>query len=173
MAYSFIYRLILFSLFSALIFTGCNQSSDQREFEREAFSEPKGFTQTDISGKVINDQVDPDDWRISPFFQGLVEVLYAHPNPVQTNEELRIIVSNFGIQSIIGLYTFVITNRSTGSQFRPLGAPRSGELPPGDTTISIIGLELADDQANPQGLYRIIITDANENVISYGDVQVE
>lgn len=168
MAYSFVNRLILFSLFSALIFTGCNQSSDQREFEREAFSAADNFTETEANGNVVRD--DPDDWRISPFFQGLVEVEPVYPNPVQTTDLLSLDVIITGVESVSGLVVFVYYgNNNINLIYQDFQRP----IPPGISSIPLNPLEIAQISENPQGLYRIIILDANENVISYGDVQVE
>jgi hypothetical protein len=34
-------------------------------------------------------------------------------------------------------------------------------------------LDIAEFSENPQGLYRIIILDNNDNVVTYGDVKIQ
>ena len=154
-------------LFSIAILTGCNRSSDQRQFEQEAFSTPEGITETDDSGNVINR--DPDDWRISPFFQGVIEVDPAYPNPVLTNQLVRINYIITGVESVSGLRVFVFYQ---SGNIRLIDEDIRNPLPPG---IGITTLEpnlISEFPENPQGLYRIVITDVNENVITYGDIRI-
>lgn len=162
-------KIILpFGFFLLIFISGCNQSSDQRDFERAAFSEPEGFTQTDNSGAVISS--DPDDWRIAPFFQGLTEVDPAYPNPVQTTGQISIDMIVTGVESVSGLRVFAFYGpNNLQIIFEDLRRP----LPPGLTSIPLSPLDVAQFPENPQGLYRIIVTDSNENVITYGDIRVE
>jgi hypothetical protein len=151
-----------------LLISGCNQSSDQRDFERAAFSEPEGFTRTNSSGQVQDR--DPDDWRIAPFFQGLIEVDPAYPNPVQSNDQLVIDVIVTGVESVSGLWVFVYYGPN---DIRELFLDDRRPVPPGATTIRLNPLTIARFSENPQGLYRLIITDGTQNVITYGDVKIE
>lgn len=64
--------IILLAAFGSILLTACGQDDDQRDFENEAFSLPEGFTETDGSGQIVDENEDPDDWRTAPFFQGLV-----------------------------------------------------------------------------------------------------
>lgn len=155
-------------IISISVLWGCNRSSDQRKFEQEAFSIPERITETDDSGNVINR--DPDDWRISPFFQGVVEVDPAYPNPVLTNELVRINRIITGVESVSGLRVFVFYE---SGNIRLIEEDIRNPLPPG---IGITTLEpnlIAEFPENPQGLYRIVITDVSENVITYGDIQID
>lgn len=165
---SFLYRSLFIASIFFLFLTGCNQSSDQREFEQAAFSTPDGFTSTNNRGEVINR--DPDDWRIAPFFQGLIEIDPAYPNPVQSNEQVSIDRVVTGIESVSGFRVLAFYS-SNNLQFifddfrRP--------LPTGLQTVPLQAADIAQFAENPQGLYRIIILDANENVITYGDIMIE
>lgn len=156
--------LLLFILMMA----GCNQSSDQREFEQAAFNEPIGFTETNDRGEVINR--DPDDWRISPFFQGLVEVDPPYPNPALSNERLSIDRVITGIESVSG---FRILAFYGTSDIRFIFDDFRRPLPTGLESVPLEPLDIAQFAESPQGLYRIIIMDANENVITYGDIMIE
>ncbi|WP_069130900.1 hypothetical protein [Rhodohalobacter halophilus] len=161
------YLFILTSL-PLILLTSCNRANDQRDFEREAFSLPEGITETDGHGEILNS--DPDDWRIAPFFQGMVEVDPAYPNPVQSTGQISIDVIVTGVESVSGLiaYTYYGDNN-----IRNVYNDQRRPLPPGLTSIPLSALDIARFREDPQGTYRIIILDANENIITYGDVRVE
>ena len=153
-------------LFFVIILSGCNQNSDQREFEQQAFSEPSGFTETDQNGVVIGSP-DPDDWRIAPFFQGDIELISPpHPNPVLSNNDLIINIQVNFLDRISGIFIRVYR----APRFYEIDA--RPQIPTGTTTFTIRADIIAGDNTNPQGLYRIIIQDENENVITYGDVKI-
>lgn len=163
-----LYRLAVLILILFFANTGCNQSSDQREFEQAAFSIADGFTSTNNRGEVINR--DPDDWRIAPFFQGLIEIDPAYPNPVQSNEQISIDRVVTGIESVSGFRVLAFYgNNNLQFIFDDFRRP----LPTGLQTVPLQAADIAQFAENPQGLYRIIILDANENVITYGDIMIE
>lgn len=165
-------KIFIIILFSGLFFSACNQNDDQRDFERKAFSRPENFTTTNRNnGEVISE--DPDDWRISPFYQGLVQIEPAFPNPANSSDDIIINFYNDGIETVTGLYAIAYYSESSSGQTRPLGSGRPGQLPVGSIDINFQALELARFPENPQGLYRVIILDGTENVISYGDIQIE
>lgn len=158
----------LSALFLFFLLTGCNQGSDQREFEQAAFTEAEGFTETDSRGEVIRE--DPDDWRVAPFFQGLVEVDPPYPNPVQSNDQITLDIIVTGVESVSGLWVFAYYGANNIRQiYEDPGRPLSTGL----TSIPLNPLDVARLPESPQGLYRIIVLDANENVITYGDIRVE
>jgi len=156
-------------LFIFFVF-GCSQNEDQRKFEQEAFQLPEGITQTNGRGQVVNDNVDPDDWRVAPFFQGSVQVDPAFPNPVLTNDRLTINITSL-LDAISGLQVYALHNINQFS--RPLYFDDRVPLPPGLTSISINPLDIPQTPEDPRGLYRIIVFDRNENVITYGDIEIE
>lgn len=160
----------IFIILAVIFFAtaGCNQSSDQREFERAAFTVAEGITETNSSGEVINR--DPDDWRIAPFFQGLIEFEPAFPNPALTSQQIRINRVVTGVESISGIRVFVIPE---SNNLRIIEEDPRTPLPPGLDVILLDPLLIAEFPENPQGLYRIVITDINENVITYGDIRIE
>ncbi|MEX0904820.1 MAG: hypothetical protein WD604_06870 [Balneolaceae bacterium] len=155
----------LFFCFTA----ACSQNDEQRAFERDAFSASEGYTQTTDNSETVNE--DPDDWRVSPFYQGLVSIDPAFPNPAAGSENITINFHNHGIETVSGLIALAYYS-STGG-YTPLGHDYHGQLPTGPTFINFQGSQVAQFPENPQGLYRVIILDGNENVISYGDVQIE
>ncbi len=169
MSFTNITRLFLILLVAAFYLTACNRNDDQRDFERDAFSLPQNITETDRNnGEVINE--DPDDWRISPFFQGLIEVTTpAFPNPALSSDNISIDLNNPGLETITGLQVMAYYSNNS---FQLLDS-RPGQLPPGNISLNFQGSMVAQLSENPQGIYRVIIMDGSENVISYGDIEIE
>jgi hypothetical protein len=161
-------RFFILPIFMLLLVTGCNQSSDQRDFERAAFSLPDGITETSGNGTVGNS--DPDDWRISPFFQGVVQIEPAYPNPVLSSDQISLDVIITGVESVSGLLVYAFYG---DNNVRPVFEDFLRPIPPGLTSLPLSSLDIARFRENPQGTYRIVLLDANENVISYGDIRVE
>lgn len=161
------YLLILLTI------TGCGQNDDQREFEREAFAPPSGITETDGSGEITGE--DPDDWRIAPFYQGLVSDVRVFPNPVTVSDQLTIEISISGLDAVAGLSIAVLLEDAVNAQFRILYNSLESPLPPGLTTATINPVRLGrfNTIESARGDHRIIIFDQQDNVISYGDVRVQ
>lgn len=166
------YKLFIsFSLILSLL-PGCNQNDSQREYEREAFNLASGgITQTNDRGEIVDGNRDPDDWRVAPFFQGLVIVDPAFPNPVQSNGRAFINIQVTAIDAVSGLRAFVLYNTSNIPRF--LHEELSSPLMTGLYTIPLNPLAIAQFQENPQGIYRIILEDFNRNIITYGDIQIQ
>ncbi len=167
--------IILLAAFGSILLTACGQDDDQRDFENEAFSLPEGFTETDGSGQIVDENEDPDDWRTAPFFQGLVFVDPAFPNPVQVSDQLMINVEISGIEAVSGLTVIVLIESGVNPEFRPVYSDPQNPIPPGLTVISINPIQLGrfNTVESARGLHRLILLDGRENVISYGDVLVE
>lgn len=163
-------KLLHIVLAVCFIAAGCSSSDSQREFENEAFAFPEGITKTNDRGQIINGEVDPDDWRVGPFFQGLVNVDPAFPNPVLTNRRLSINIQITGLDAVSGVRVFVLHDFNNPRFIYQ--DPRS-PLPPGLISINLNPLDIARLPENPQGIYRLIITDGRDNVITYGDIQIE
>jgi|GEM_PF-177504 len=161
--------LILFLFATA----GCGQDDDQREFEQEAFQLPDGITETKGNGDVISE--DPDDWRTSPFFQGLIFVEPAFPNPVTISDQLNLEIDITGFDAVSGLTVTVLIDNAANAPFRTLYTINENPLPPGFTSININPLELGrfNNPESARGIHRLIIFDNRQNIISYGDVIVE
>lgn len=158
--------LPVLALFILITISGCNQNSDQREFEKEAFSEPNRITETNDQGDIINK--DPDDWRIAPFFQGDIDLITPpFPNPVLTNDRLNINIQVNFLDRISGIYIRVY-------RFGTLyPVDERTQITPGTTSIVLDPRIISGGIPQPAGLYRIIIQDETENVITYGDVEIK
>lgn len=167
-----LYSKYISIFFALILLAGCAQNDDQREFERMAYSSPDGFTQTDEIGDIVDGNEDRDDWRISPFYQGLVDIdRPAYPNPVQTNGEVRIEIFNRpdAITSLRVIVIFV-----DGGGYSQNEVLERNPLPANSTSVlSINPQELSRFETDLTGLKRIILLDATGNVVSYGDIKVE
>lgn len=163
------YILIPVFLVILLLTASCTRNNAQRDFEQEAYSAPAGYTETTAQAEIIS--LDEDDWRTSPLFQGLVNIVPAIPNPVTTNQSVRIDVELTGVNSVNGLEVLVrYPDNGLGTLYQ-----NSETLNPGITPVFINPLELGLD-GSPEaarGLKRIFIFDGNSQMISYGDIMVE
>lgn len=166
-------RSFLLVFFFVALLTNCGQNDDQREFEQQAFSLPDGITEADGSGEIINEDV--DDWRIAPFYQGLISEIRVFPNPVTVSDQLTIEVNISGIDAVSGLTVALLLEDAVNSQFRILYSSLENPLPPGLTTVVINPVRLGrfDSIESARGLHRLILFDNQDNIISYGDVRVE
>lgn len=162
-------KKVLFILVMVLL-SSCKQDAGQEEFERQAFTTPSGFTQTNSNGQIINN--DPDDWRIGPLFQGLIEVNavpYANPS-VGLQFRFELLVT--GLEAVSGLEIY--SRDPFGRPFLVYNDNRR-PLPPGliDLAIEPSWLTPSRIYSEAIGLNRIFVYDANGNLITYGDLKVE
>lgn len=157
-------------LTAALLFYGCAQSSAQRDFENEAFRFPDNITETTPNGSLIeNGQVDPDDWRIGPDYQGLIEVEPAYPNPVNIDGNMFIQVDFLFSISVSKLIVFAFQDPSLPVFVQDFQQNSNS----GVEVLNVPPSQFAAGSGvGTTPYYRIIITDENENVITYGDVEV-
>ena len=167
-------RTILFSfcIVAGLIMISCSSNAGQTDFERQALRTPSGYTHTSQNGQVDSSMVDPDDWRISPMFQGFVYVsVPAFPNPAKSTI-VRIELQVTGIQAINGMYLY---KRNVNGQYQLLASQPQAPLTTGVVALSFNSISLSDNNsyAGAIGLHRVFIYDNNNNLITYGDIKVE
>lgn len=166
------YLIPLLILLTTAFFLSCSSSDEQREFERQAMQPPSGYTQTDASGSITG-SIDRDDWRIAPYFQGLIDIKPAFPNPAITTESINLEITVTGIESVSGLQIRVIHE---GGLLNEIYRENTSPLNPGLMVIHFSPLDLSrfqNDSDGARGLKRILIFDGNNNLISYGDIMVE
>jgi len=155
---------------SILLLIGCGKSDDQKEFEEQAYSTPAGITETTANAQQDPISVDPDDWQISPMYRGFVQFeTLPYPNPVVRNNATRFDLNVTGIESVPGLFIFIYDSASDRLIQEIYREPDS--LPTGNKSITLDTSTFPLNMAN--GLYRIILFDGRDNVISYGDIEVE
>lgn len=164
------YFPFLFLLFSMFLLAGCVKNDAQREFEQEAYSTPSNFTETDPnSGEVLDN--DPDDWRTSPIFQGLINVIPPYPNPAKTDQLIQFHMDVTGVQSVNGLEVLVRfddgTFRSLYDNFETLHTGYN------DFRINPIEFARFGSVEEARGLHRVFIYNGNQQLISYGDIMIE
>lgn len=157
-------------ILAALVFISCSSSDAQLDFESEAYSDPSGITKTSAQGEVIN--IDPDDWRTSPLFQGLIEITPPFQNPAQLGTPINFEVRVTGVQGVSGLDVLV---QFPNGAFFNIYTSSSNQLEPGLTTFQVNPIELSQDGSDnlARGLHRIFFFDFNQRLISYGDIEVE
>ncbi|MEP1304382.1 MAG: hypothetical protein ABJK11_15240 [Balneola sp.] len=149
---------------------GCTSNDAQREFESEAYRQPSGITQTTAQNEVLS--IDPDDWRISPFFQGLIEIIPPFQNPAQLGIPINFEVRVTGVQGVSGLDVMV---RYPNGNFNSIYLSNNNPLDTGVSTFRIDPIVFSQDGSDnlARGLHRVFFFDFNQRLISYGDIEVE
>ena len=168
----FIYLILIAT--AGFLLVGCSKSNDQREFENQALQQPQGFTETGPNGDIIN--TDPDDWRVGPMYRGLVSIgtpdnQPPYPNPLAFNQDLTI---NIYIRSIETLSRLEIYSFRQPSQTNAAIAVRDNLSSPTLETFTLGGALISGSTGGSQaeGLYRILIYDGQQNLITYGDIKI-
>ncbi|MDX1617669.1 MAG: hypothetical protein R3224_02710 [Balneolaceae bacterium] len=153
-----------------LLLASCSKSDDQKEFEDRAYSAPSGITETTLDPQEDPISVDPDDWQISPMYRGFIQFeTLPRPNPVVRNSEFRFDLNVTGIESVPGLFIYIydaLNDRLLQEIYR-----ETDSLPTG--ALSVIIDTSAFPQTAPDNLYRILLLDSRQNVISYGDIELQ
>lgn len=163
-------NLIYLSAVYILLLAGCGKSSDQKEFEEQAYSDPSGITQTSPDANEQPIQIDPDDWRISPMYQGLVQFeTLPHPNPVVRNSQIGFDLNINYTESLPGLFIYIYDPFDDRLQQEILANPDPVPIGLENIMLDTSGFP----QNSPDNLYRIIIFDGRQNIISYGDIEIQ
>ncbi len=167
------FKKILLLFITVAVAAACGVNADQINFEQEALSPPSEITEMTVNGlPVEGEEADASDWRIAPEFRGLVEVQTpAYPNPVPFNSTVSIDLFISGVQAVNGLYVYVYRPQ-TNSLAGPFYA-EAQVLNPGLKTITIAPRQFAKTGTGTDNLYRIVIYDGSQSIITYGDVKVE
>lgn len=170
------YYPYLFSvLIAGCLLASCSKSDDQRQFENEALRIPQNITETDDQGNIVNE--DPDDWRVGPMYRGLIDIGSTdfeapYPNPLGYNQNITIWI-NFNVSEPVNAIEIRKFRSPSDPSYPQLRLLQNDQLIR-NNIITIEGqliAESASDEA--RGLYRIMIYDGNQNLISYGDVRIE
>ncbi len=144
------------------ILTGCDSQAKQETFVDEANLPPVGFVQTDVSGKVLNE--DRDDWRTAPFFQGKIRVDPAFPNPT-AGETVTIPVFVLEFNTVQG--RLVLRARDNTGRLLLVDEILDASDPGG------YDFRFAPAVLGSVGLHRMFIFNALGELVSYGDVMVQ
>jgi len=163
---------LLFGLAVMGSMTGCQTDDDniQKEFEQEAYSTPSSITKTTFNGTV--ESRDSDDWRVSPYYSGLLTVQPPFPNPANPTQTVQLLVTiqSLDVLSRVRVWTF---NPSRPSALWPVW--NSTSLGPGILEIPMNPMNFAPSGSlsDIRTTHRIILTDQLDQVITYGDVQIQ
>lgn len=162
--------------FSSLLLVGCSKSDDQRNFENQALTTPDEITETNGSGEIVG-ATDPDDWQVSPMYNQLISISSElsdppHPNPLPYNETLNLQVE-FNVSDPVNTIAIRKFRLPSDAQYPLLRLLDQSELIDFNS-IPLEGSNIAEGAGTGgKGLYRILIYDGNQNLISYGDVRIE
>ncbi len=160
---------ILLGIVTGGALIGCSQNDAQNRFENEAFREPAGYTATDVSGDVQEE--DEDDWRIAPMFRGTIRVQTpAFPNPVTAGQDIEIEIYILGIESVSSIEVLTRDENRNWQLLESENTPETGLL---TFRIDPRLFSYTGNFENAIGLHRMIFFDSNDNVITYGDVKIE
>ena len=132
----------------------------QQAFELAALANPSGYTSTDAQGRVISE--DAQDWTISPFHQSSFTLtLVPYPNPASPTQSVRIA----GVYSAggSGLVPYRIDSKGDLVRIEPVTGSQDGSAPTFTFTAG---------QLQSIGLERVVLTDFEGRIVTYGDIQV-
>ena len=157
-------------LIAAVLSAGCDSNQSQLEFEDDANMPPSGIVFTDEDGNIVQD--DPDDWRTSPAFAGIVRFDPAYPNPTFSNLiTITVIVQQFNeLPGGLQLRGFDDTGRLVLLDDLPQATQ------PGAYTFvfSPSQFSVTGDLNAATGLHRVFIFGlrGTNEAISYGDILI-
>ena len=156
--------LCLFAAALASSACGTFDNEAQESFEFAAFQTvPNGFTETTETGEVV--RTDPNDWQIGPAFVGRVQVLSPlYPNPASRSDRLVLSMYTDGVVGGLALYTL----NARGDLL--LLAERPDATAPGIYELEAFASEATS--GGGAGLYRLVVLDGAQRVLTYGDVSV-
>jgi hypothetical protein len=152
--------------------SACQADDDnlQKDFEREAYSLPAAITKTTFNGTI--ESRDSNDWRVSPYYVGLLTVQPPFPNPASTTQTVQLLVTiqSLDVLSRVRVWTF---NPYRPSTLWPVWSSTS--LGPGILEIPMNPMNFAPTGSvtDIRTTHRIILTDQLDQVITYGDVQIQ
>lgn len=160
---------ITFTLFIivSLLTAGCGNDDAQIKFESQAYTEPANITETNFQGEIV--RVDSDDWRISPLYIGLADVQPVFPNPVQfgSNISLEVELNGAPVSTILELGYLNQSNTWIPLQLQDVTS--DFEL----LTFLVNTRQFGSSADQARGIYRMLLFDGNQRLISYGDLLIQ
>ncbi len=172
---SFINSLLIHALLfcSSLLLLGCSKSDEQQQFEEEALNPPfTGITEmTEHCKQTEGGETDQNDWRVSPDFSGLITIQCgAYPNPVQFDQNFRIDIEIPYTETVDLLAFYAIDPNAVDQNM--IFLKEETNLSIQDSYLLNSGYFANNSGVSTSNVYRILIYDGRDNLISYGDVQV-
>lgn len=153
-------RLLPLALLCTALLTGvgCDAQKLQDDFAEAANRAPSGYTSTDRTGAVQNE--DADDWRTAPLYAGKVRVSPAYPNPT-AGETVVVAVSILEFGGLPGGLT--LQAYGAGGRLVVLDVLR-------DTQPGTYLLSFSPAAIGRADLVRVFLLDGSREFVSYGDV---
>ena len=160
---------ILSVLASLSIFGACTKNDAQNDFERRAYQTAENITPTDFQGNITGN-ADVDDWQTSPLYSGLADINPIYPNPLpygSENATLDIFLRDASFASILEVGYIDFQNRRVQLDFENSVSDFSSNI------LTINPESFGSNADIARGIYRLIIFDGNQRIISYGDLLIE
>lgn len=162
-------RLLLFTFFliQSVFWLTCTQDDAQQQFEAEAYQPASGYTKTDLQQNVL--ETDKQDWRVSPFYEGLLQVLPLFPNPINYGGTayIEITLNGAPIQSYLELGYLNFNQRWVPLQQEIVNS--EFEL----VTFVIDTRNFGSSAELARGLHRLLLYDGNQRLITFGDLLIQ
>ncbi len=150
-----------------LLIISCGGNDAQDSFEREAYALAENITETNFQGDIISR--DDNDWRVSPYYTGIADISPAFPNPVPyvDTATLEVFINGSPLSSYMEL-----------GYLDDLGNWNQLEVSENvsDFTLNTFRINPVQFGANAdlaKGIYRLILLDGNQRIITYGDILIE
>jgi hypothetical protein len=162
-------RLLLFTFFliQSVFWLNCTQDDAQQQFEAEAYQPASGYTKTDLQQNVL--ETDKQDWRVSPFYEGLLQVLPLFPNPINYGGTayIEITLNGAPIQSYLELGYL---------NFNQRWVPLQQEIVNSEFELVTFVIDTRNFGSNAElarGLHRLLLYDGNQRLITFGDLLIQ
>ncbi|MBX2821310.1 MAG: hypothetical protein KTR29_16565 [Rhodothermaceae bacterium] len=165
--YSILRVLVLCGLI--LSGSGCDNQAAQEDFIDEASALPEGITKI-LDADFVNadDGIcseDPDDWRVSPVYAGVVFVdRPAFPNPATGASQGTIVIRVLQPNRVQG--GFILTAFGNGSV--PIELARI----PDASLDNFYDIRFSPSLLSINGLHRLFLFDSLGELITYGDLEL-
>ena len=166
---SFSFKGVFLLVGLLLIGSGCDNQAAQEEFIDEASALPSGITKILDSDFVNADDgvcsEDPDDWRISPVYAGVVFVdRPAFPNPITGASQGTIVIRVLQPNRVQG--GFILSALGNGSV--PIELARI----PDASLDNFYDIRFSPSLLAENGLHRLFLFDSLGELITYGDLEL-
>ncbi|WP_420454817.1 hypothetical protein [Rubrivirga sp.] len=143
----------------------------QRVFEDEALFTPvAGITETDERATVLSR--DPADWRIGPAYLNRVSLLeLPSPNPVRRGQAVSFLVDTQGVPGGLRLYVLA-EDRAGAVDLVPVADPNAVEPAAAQAGFYPFSVSASQIALGGPGLYRVLLLDGAQGVVTYGDLDI-
>ncbi len=162
-------RLLIpyFFLPLGLLLGSCQQDSAQQQYEAEAYGPIEGYTETDLQQNILSE--DKKDWQVSPYYEGLIQILPLFPNPISYGGTayLEMTLNGAPVQSYVELGYLNFNNQWIPLQQEIVSS--EFEL----ITFVIDSRNFGSSAELARGLHRLLLYDGNQRLITYGDIFIK